>query len=39
MKAVPRTAGARSDACSYSPNQEALFSHAADAISVLVGEN
>jgi hypothetical protein len=32
--------GHRSDACSYSrPNQEALFSHAADAISVLVGEN
>jgi hypothetical protein len=32
--------GHRSDACSYSrPNQEALFSHAVDAISVLVGEN
>ena len=32
--------GHRSDACSYSrPNQDALFSHVADAISVLVGEN
>jgi hypothetical protein len=32
--------GHRSDACSCSrPHQEILFSHAADAISVLVGEN